>query len=270
MVAQIKGGVAIAAAGPPFGIFDIRFREGAYMNEVSGIELYAGTYEERLPGYTADFPCITSRVALDRIPNRVTPWHWHKALELFCVQSGALEYSTPRGSITFLQGSAGLVNSNVLHRTRTTAHVQPNVQLLHLFDPDFVAGGQGSRIDKRYVEPIITARNVELLALEANAAACAPLLEKIHATFYGHFFPAQQPPMSNDMGGCCISCCFAHTLAFSFFRFCRFKRLVAGGGERLATVPGAGGGWVLTYNQKLKQHGAQHMERPRSLRLFKK
>lgn len=65
------------------------------MKLIRGIEFCAGSREERLPDFDPDFPYIASRAEMDFYPERFVPWHWHRAVELFYMESGSLEYSTP-------------------------------------------------------------------------------------------------------------------------------------------------------------------------------
>ena len=39
------------------------------------------------------------------------PWHWHPALELFYVESGAMAYDVPGGSVRLPAGAGGLVRA---------------------------------------------------------------------------------------------------------------------------------------------------------------
>ena len=135
------------------------------MKQVRGIEFHAGSREERLPDFAPDFPYIASRAELDCYPERLVPWHWHRAVELFYMESGALEYNTPQGKALFPAGSGGFVNSGVLHMTRPQGRGEENVQLVHLFDPALIAGEPGSRIGQNYVLPLTAAPQVELIAL---------------------------------------------------------------------------------------------------------
>ena len=80
----------------------------------SDIDLYPGSQEERLPGFSAQFPHICSHVLLPDGPAGACTWHWHKSMELFYVEKGALVYHTPGGQRLFRAGSGGMVNSNVL------------------------------------------------------------------------------------------------------------------------------------------------------------
>lgn len=152
------------------------------MNHISELKFHEGSKEEQLPGYAMDFPYIASRAELDRYAGRFVPWHWHKAVELFYMESGTLEYSTPKGKMVFSAGMGGFVNSNVLHMTRPLSANDKNVQLLHIFDPCFVAGNQGSRIERKYILPI-AASQLEIMAFCPDIPAHARILESVKEAF---------------------------------------------------------------------------------------
>lgn len=135
------------------------------MKDIHNIEFYTGTKEELLPGFEKDFPYIASRAELDKYIERYVPWHWHRTVELFYVESGSVEYDTPKGKILFPSGSGGMVNSNVLHMTKAISQREKNVQLLHIFDVSLLAGEQGSRIEQKYIAPVITAVQIEIIPL---------------------------------------------------------------------------------------------------------
>ena len=97
--------------------------------------------------------------------------------------SGTLEYTTPNGNWIFPAGSGGFVNSNVLHTTRVLSSEQPAVQLLHLFEPELLSGGQGSRIHEKYIRPLATASEIEMIPLSPDDPAQAELLQMIRAAF---------------------------------------------------------------------------------------
>ena len=135
------------------------------MKNIHNIEFYNGTKEELLPGFEKDFPYIASRAELDKYIECYVPWHWHRTVELFYVESGSIEYDTPKGKMLFPAGSGGMVNSNVLHMTKAISQREKNVQLLHIFDVSLLAGEQGSRIEQKYIAPVITAVQIEIIPL---------------------------------------------------------------------------------------------------------
>lgn len=94
------------------------------MKNIHKIKFHIGSKEELLPDFTDDFPYIASRVEFDKYMGQFVPWHWHKAVELFYMESGTLEYYTPKGKILFPAGSGGMVNSNVLHMTKTAVRTE--------------------------------------------------------------------------------------------------------------------------------------------------
>lgn len=153
------------------------------MKTVWSLEFKDGSQEERLPGFSPEFPYLATRAELDRYLEPAVPWHWHRAVELFYMESGSLEYTTPNGKWTFPAGSGGFVNSNVLHTSRATRRRARNTQLLHLFEPSLIAGEFGGQMEKKYVLPLISDPAVEVIALRPEIPAEAALLEQICAAF---------------------------------------------------------------------------------------
>lgn len=153
------------------------------MRNIQGIELNESSREELLPGFSADFPYIATCAEMARYLEPAVPWHWHRAVELFYIKSGSLEYDTPHGKWTFPAGSGGMVNSNVLHSTGFRSEKDSTVQLLHLFDPVFLAGTHGSPMEAKYILPLTTAPGVELIPLYPDDPVQAELLEQIRQAF---------------------------------------------------------------------------------------
>lgn len=135
------------------------------MKNIQSIQFLPGTREEWLPNYVSDFPYISSRAHINKYHNRFVPWHWHKAVELFYIESGTLEYHTPKSHLIFPAGSGGFVNSNILHTTKPQSESRSTVQLLHIFDPSLLGGAVGSRIEQTYIFPITHASGLDILPL---------------------------------------------------------------------------------------------------------
>ncbi len=153
------------------------------MKNIHSIAFYTGSKEELLPGFEKDFPYIASRAELDKYIGRYVPWHWHKAVELFYMESGSIEYDTPGGKRLFPAGSGGLVNSNVLHMTKAVSQREKNIQLLHIFDVSLLAGEQGSRIEQKYFAPVTTAPQIKIIPFYPGNAAEEKILKRIAASF---------------------------------------------------------------------------------------
>ena len=153
------------------------------MKDVHCIEFHTGSREERIPELAKDFPYTASRATLDRYIGSTVPWHWHQAVELFYMESGCVEYTTPGGKLVFPAGSGGFVNSNVLHTTRAISQTEENVQLLHIFDVSLLAGERGSRIEQKYILPITSDAQLEILPLLPDHAAGREILKRLKESF---------------------------------------------------------------------------------------
>lgn len=150
------------------------------MPEKSSTRFRENSNEEWLEKSTPEFPYQSSRVHLN---DRNVFWHWHGAVELFYMEKGALEYYTPQGRTFFPEGSGGLINSDVLHRTTPQSMERETVQLLHLFDASLLADHAGGRIMRRYILPLISPSRPEVLALSPQNPAHAETLAKLRASF---------------------------------------------------------------------------------------
>ncbi|MBS5603178.1 MAG: helix-turn-helix transcriptional regulator [Enterocloster asparagiformis] len=154
------------------------------MKTIYGIEFHTGSREELLPDFVNDFPYIATCAELDKYIESFVPWHWHKSVELFYMESGTLEYCTPKGKFLFPAGSGGMVNSNVLHMTKLQTSHTKTVQLLHIFDTSFLAGEHGNRIEQKYFMPVITAQQLEIIALYPDKQPQKRILDLIQNAFH--------------------------------------------------------------------------------------
>lgn len=153
------------------------------MNVVQNFKFHPGSKEELLPDFSEEFPYIASHAVLDQYPDHFVPWHWHSAVELFYIESGSLQYTTPNQQIIFPAGSAGFVNSNVLHTTKITIPHQTTNQFLHIFEPSFLAGQPGSQIEKRYITPITASTQFEIIPFFPENSADRAIIGQIIAAF---------------------------------------------------------------------------------------
>lgn len=153
------------------------------MQNIQQIKLIQETREEQLPGFALDFPYIATCAQLDKYADPFVPWHWHKAAELFYMEEGRLEYETPGGTIVFPQGSGGLVNSNVLHKTRILDYPHITTQKLHIFDPAFLSGQSGGRIEQTYFLPLLADPRFEILPLSPDVPEHSEILHLIREAF---------------------------------------------------------------------------------------
>lgn len=135
------------------------------MKNIHSLQFKNGSREELLPDFSPDFPHIASYAELDKYIDHYAPWHWHREVELFYMEKGVLEYYTPSGKMVFPAGSGGFINSNVLHMTKPQEGAKDTTQLIHIFDPVLISGRQGSRIEQKYVTPLVSASDLEIIGL---------------------------------------------------------------------------------------------------------
>ena len=101
----------------------------------------------------------------------------------FYMESGSIEYDTPGGKILFPAGSGGMINPNVLHMTKAISQREKNIQLLHIFDVSLLAGEHGSRIEQKYIAPVITAPQIEIIPLFPGNAEEERILKLLADSF---------------------------------------------------------------------------------------
>lgn len=133
------------------------------MKKINNILISNNNKQEILSNMNPDFPYISSYSELDKYPEKTAPWHWHEPIELFYVKSGSLEYNTPQGKKIFTKGQAGILNSNVLHKTRSLDENGNTVLLIHMFRPVFLSGKKDSLIDKSLIAPFTSSHEIELM-----------------------------------------------------------------------------------------------------------
>lgn len=154
------------------------------MKNIQSIAFHPGSREELLPDFDREFPYIASRAEINKYIGQSVPWHWHKTVEIFYMESGSLEYNTPGGKICFPAGSGGFVNSNILHMTRALQQAEKTVTFVHLFDTSLIAGEQGCRIEQKYIIPLTAASHIEIIPLFPDDPAQRKILDRILQSFY--------------------------------------------------------------------------------------
>lgn len=153
------------------------------MKNINSIKFISGSKEESLPDFNPDFPYISTCSEIDKYDGGFVPWHWHKEVEIFYMQSGTLEYYSPGSKMIFAKGSGGIVNSDILHMTKASPGTEPTMQLLHIFDTGLISGGSGSRIEKQYILPFTSAPQLEILGFYPDNHNHQKILDLICQTF---------------------------------------------------------------------------------------
>lgn len=150
---------------------------------IHGIELKEDSKEELLPDFVPNFPYISSCVEFDKVIGKKVQWHWHKEIELFYIEHGTLEYFTPKGKMVFPTNSGGVINSNILHMTRQQDNAENTIQMVHIFDTSFIGGQQGSLIEQKYIIPLVTSPQVEIIGLYPDQPEQEKILKILYQSF---------------------------------------------------------------------------------------
>lgn len=133
------------------------------MIEPKDIFLREDSNEELLPDRDGGFPYQALKVDFYNYNRTFVPWHWHKALEIFYVKEGFLEYRTPNHVMEFPPGSGGIINSNILHGTSVVEGKPKSVQFVHQVLPVLLSGNEGGKIDQKYFKPYLKQDCFEIL-----------------------------------------------------------------------------------------------------------
>lgn len=152
------------------------------MEHILGLQFKNLSREQLHPNLEEDFPCITSKVKINEYKDGIVPWHWHEEVELFYIEDGILEYNFPKGKIIFPKGSGGFVNSNLIHKTK--CHAPNTVQYLHIFHVSLIGGNPGSRIERKFISPVVNAPQVEIVSLSPGIPEQAEILKKLRDSFH--------------------------------------------------------------------------------------
>ena len=152
------------------------------MENFSYIEFKNDNKEQLLEDIRYEFPLISILVELDKYREKIVPWHWHNEVELFYVESGEVIYYTTEGIIAFPKGTAGFINTNVLHKTRANGNCEPTNQRIHIFNNVLIGGRQGSDIYRKYITPL-SSSSVNVIKLSPENAVENEIIEKIKKSF---------------------------------------------------------------------------------------
>ncbi len=133
--------------------------------------------QEILTSLSDDFPYTCLDVTLDHISGR--GWHWHTALEIDYIVSGALCLQTPEHTCVLNPGDAVFLNSQVIHDARAQAADGHCRLYAQMFDPVFLSGMYGSHLERKYLQPILNCQSLDIWVCRADHRETLPILSAI-------------------------------------------------------------------------------------------
>lgn len=158
------------------------------------------TRQETLVEISPDFPYCAFLSPLHTYPNHTFPWHWHRELELFYVQSGQMEYHLPQGIYAFQEGQGGFLNANVLHKVSCQSGLTCTQEVLQ-FPSEFIAI-PGSRAMEKYVRPIVEDSKLPILRFDPEVPDHQPILSLLRQSY--SLFREDLPGCELDVQGCML------------------------------------------------------------------
>lgn len=144
------------------------------------------TVDENLQEFPANagkaFPLTAHYTDLGQWAAPTVPWHWHRQLEFCVILQGRLEVRTSHQGCVLAPGEGFFINRNVLHRVQGEGGEKP-VYVTQLVDEELLAGAEGSVFARKYVEPVLTCRQLELLPLRLLSTNQRRIIEHIRASY---------------------------------------------------------------------------------------
>lgn len=136
---------------------------------------------EEIAGLTPEYPYVMHHE--DLTITRV-PWHWHEELELCRVVSGTVKIETTNQSYVFEKEQGFFINTNILCTMRPVEAGKPTVMDSHLFHATFLSGHFKSIFETKYLEPILTDKNLQILELRGENERQRSMLKKLRQLAY--------------------------------------------------------------------------------------
>ena len=129
-----------------------------------------------------DFPLTVHYSDLANWATPSVPWHWHRELEFSVLLQGKLSIQTPHGGFVLGPGEGCFINRNVLHRMEGTAGQRP-VYLTQMVGAELLAGADGSVFERKYLEPVLSCREVEAVPFRLHSTNQRRILEHIRSAY---------------------------------------------------------------------------------------
>lgn len=146
------------------------------------VQLKNEKLEEVVFGLENDFPYTSIYAAIDKYVGGCAPWHWHPEFEFFFVIKGSVSYHLENGIYTFTEGEGGFINSDVLHMT-TPVNNGPAITSVQIMDKRFIAGHIGSRLETKYIEPMIRNSALDIYKFNGEKEEHNYILSELRGAF---------------------------------------------------------------------------------------
>ncbi len=138
--------------------------------------------QELPPNAGKAFPLTAYYSDLSSWNSRAVPWHWHRELEFLLVLQGRIEVFTGHRRYALSEGEGCFINRNVLHRMeKPPSHDSIYIDLL--LDAELLGGAHNSVFEKKYLNPILESREVELVPFLLQNTVHRQILSHIRTAY---------------------------------------------------------------------------------------
>lgn len=134
--------------------------------------------EEILSHSAKPFPHTSYYVEPLKYPGGYIPWHWHRDVEFVYIVQGSLKFTTNMGEYILKAGEAAFINTNVLHLQVPEKHSNV-ITLNQVFDPSLIAGSPVSVYAQKYVEPLLSCRDIDVMIFHPSNVLHRKIIESI-------------------------------------------------------------------------------------------
>lgn len=131
---------------------------------------------EEIEGITADYPYVMHRV--DIAATKV-PWHWHEEMEIGYIEEGSAEILTANKTCCLEKGDAYFTNTNALTAMRCKEGSSCTIVISHIFHPVILSGHFRSVFEKKYVEPVLKNKNIEMIEIKGISSRQKEIVRRL-------------------------------------------------------------------------------------------
>ena len=136
------------------------------------------TGEEILAHADNLFPHSSYYVEPEKFPGGSIPWHWHSDVEVMFVVQGRMELRTNVNEYPLSAGDAVFINSNVLHFQKPYPGNKV-ITLNQVFDSSLISGRYKSIYAQKYVEPLTSCREIDVMLFKQSDVRQRKIIEFI-------------------------------------------------------------------------------------------
>lgn len=129
-----------------------------------------------------EFPVFISQEVLSRYERGAFNWHWHPEIEITLILEGRISYQVNDQTYLLSSGDGLFCNANALH----AGHMIDGEDCYYLsttFHPRIIYGFEGSVLQRKYVNPIVTNPSIGSLVLREETGWQKEVLKNLHQIY---------------------------------------------------------------------------------------